>query len=722
MDFPIPFLLDKIGIGVEGVKNNKKIQLTISLLVSNSINTIKRCMESLVPILETIPSELIVVDTGGTDGAIEIARKYATLVVPFTWCNDFAKARNAGLEKARGEWFLYLDDDEWFDDVREIITFFKSKEYLKYNSASYPVRNYHDKLGKNWNESRCYRMVKRTKDTKFISPIHEILFPTPKPDKFFQCFAHHYGYVFNTEEERINHCNRNISLLEAVLKENKNDQRLMMQLAQEYAVKKEYQKSIDISEESIHILQNMLAKRGADIVYAGWQIKNIVYTHILMEERPEAYKLGEKYINYQWINTVTKNNLSHALTRLAFELEREEDCFYYMEVYLNTYNLLMKDEILRTEETLVDQSESYTKENHFSTLLSGIKASYKVDNKEKQMQYLEELSKDTFFKIGKEDFLILLRCLFKIEDERKKETIIASFLQYDTFRKLLLSITEEEGAQDIKEKILKVLSVYGDNYKEFLPFKIIHYHKQGKEVNELLDTYFKIERNLLYKNIDFIDIFRKSVNMTVYINQLSLEEWFAIVDSFVIGASWEILQKMREVARSYADNEDRLFYLKMQCYEKILVNNKIEEMKFSLVDELLSDYIEIVLYFNLSIYQQEIFLNEKEIYLPPNCRFCNKLQAIYEEGLDELSKAKIIREAVDLYPTLASFCNIYIKKMQEEAKKATDEFLQLGEMIKKSIRTYIDIGQKENARLTLAQLEQLIPHDPEILELKKMLL
>ncbi len=704
------------------MKSNQKIQLTISLLVSNSINTIKKCMESLVPILEAIPSELIVVDTGGTDGAIDIAKKYADIVVPFIWCNDFAKARNAGLERARGEWFLYLDDDEWFDDISEIITFFKSKEYLKYNSASYPVRNYRDKKGKTWTESRCYRMVKITKNTKFISPIHEILMPTPKPDKFFDCFAHHYGYVYETEEERINHCNRNISLLEEVLKKNDKDQRLRMQLAQEYAVLKDFKKSIEISEDSVKIFHNSMLKSEADIVYVGWQIKNIVYSHVLMKEREAAYKLGEKYINYQWINTVTKNNLSYVLTGLAHEFEKEEDCFKYMEIYLKTYNILMKNEILRTEETLVDQSQSYVEENHFSTLLSGIKASHKVDNKEKQMQYLEELSKDNFFKIGKEDFLILIRCLFKIEDERKKETIIASFLQYDTFRKLLLSITEEEGAQDLKEKLLKVLSVYGDNYKEFLPFKIIHYHKQGKEVNELLDTYFKIERNLLYKNIDFIDIFRKSVNMTGYINQLSLEEWFAIVDSFVIGASWEMLQRLREVAKSYADNEDRLSYLKMQCYEKILVNNKIEEMKFSLVDELLSDYIEIVLYFNLLIYREEIFLNEKEIYLPPNCRFCNKLQAIYEEGLDELSKAKIIREAVDLYPPLASFCNIYIKKMQEESKKATDEFLQLGEMIKKSIRSYINIGQKENARMTLAQLEQLIPHDPEILELKKMLL
>ena len=106
-----------------------KLQLTISLLVSDRKETLKRCLDSIVPLLEEVSSELIIVFTGKDESVLEIARQYTSHIVPFTWCDDFSKARNAGLLEAAGEWFLYLDDDEWFEDVTEIIDFFKSGEY-----------------------------------------------------------------------------------------------------------------------------------------------------------------------------------------------------------------------------------------------------------------------------------------------------------------------------------------------------------------------------------------------------------------------------------------------------------------------------------------------------------------------------------------------------------------------------------------------------------------
>ncbi|EKC72033.1 glycosyl transferase, group 2 family protein, partial [human gut metagenome] len=48
-----------------------------------------------------IPCELIIVDTGSTDRTKEIALKYTDKVYDFEWINDFAAARNFGLEKAK---------------------------------------------------------------------------------------------------------------------------------------------------------------------------------------------------------------------------------------------------------------------------------------------------------------------------------------------------------------------------------------------------------------------------------------------------------------------------------------------------------------------------------------------------------------------------------------------------------------------------------------------
>ena len=118
--------------------------LSISLLASNRIATIRRCLDSLLPIMETLPCELIIVDTSTQPEVRELLREYTDCVIPFLWCNDFAKARNCGLAEARGEWFLYIDDDEWFEDADEIIRFFTSGEYRDYGYANYVQRNFFD--------------------------------------------------------------------------------------------------------------------------------------------------------------------------------------------------------------------------------------------------------------------------------------------------------------------------------------------------------------------------------------------------------------------------------------------------------------------------------------------------------------------------------------------------------------------------------------------------
>ena len=210
-----------------------EIKLTIGMLVSNHIQYIRKAMEALKPLLDAVPSELVVADTKGaeTDGSIAVVREYTDRIYPFTWCNDFAAARNVCMEHARGEWFLYVDDDEWFDDVTEFIEFFKSGECEKYQSGFYYTRDY--SADGSHSMGIAGRMIRRRENTHFVGKVHETFNLVYEPNKVFHCFTHHYGYAFQNHEDKLKHCERNISILKGELVRYGIEPRLCAQMMQE---------------------------------------------------------------------------------------------------------------------------------------------------------------------------------------------------------------------------------------------------------------------------------------------------------------------------------------------------------------------------------------------------------------------------------------------------------------------------------------------------------
>ncbi|MBQ8841096.1 MAG: glycosyltransferase, partial [Ruminiclostridium sp.] len=86
--------------------------LTIGMIVKNEEKYLEQCLNGIKPILEQVDSELIIADTGSTDRTVEIAKKFTDNVFYFEWIKDFSAARNSTLEKAKGEWFMFVDGDE----------------------------------------------------------------------------------------------------------------------------------------------------------------------------------------------------------------------------------------------------------------------------------------------------------------------------------------------------------------------------------------------------------------------------------------------------------------------------------------------------------------------------------------------------------------------------------------------------------------------------------
>lgn len=238
-------------------ERQKKVVLSIGVLVSNRKNTVKKCLDSLKPIREAIPCQLIITDTGCDTELRAILEEYADTVTEFTWCSDFAKARNANMSHAIGEWYLYLDDDEWFVDTEQLIDFFMSGSYHTYDGACYIVRNYQCADGSMYSDDYLSRMIKLTTETHFVGKIHEYLVPIPKNNCLLNSWADHYGYAFKNEEETQKHYERNSKLLLEMIKEEPNNQRWWTHLAQEYISIRDGDKLRQLAEDGLHLVDQL---------------------------------------------------------------------------------------------------------------------------------------------------------------------------------------------------------------------------------------------------------------------------------------------------------------------------------------------------------------------------------------------------------------------------------------------------------------------------------
>ncbi len=88
-------------------------KLSVCIIAKNEEQNIERCLRSLKP----YPFEIVAVDTGSADRTKEIAEAYADRVYDFTWCEDFAAAKNFAVSKASHPYVMVIDSDEYLDAV-----------------------------------------------------------------------------------------------------------------------------------------------------------------------------------------------------------------------------------------------------------------------------------------------------------------------------------------------------------------------------------------------------------------------------------------------------------------------------------------------------------------------------------------------------------------------------------------------------------------------------
>ncbi len=138
--------------------------LSVCMIVKNGQGTLYRCLDSV----KEIADEIIVCDTGSTDRSMEIAREYTDQVFAIPWEDDFAAARNRSIEKATGDWILWLDADEYLVGAEHLGKYLRDNMY-----NGYVIRQHHHAVDARFEPDVPVRLFRNHRRIRFFGCVHE---------------------------------------------------------------------------------------------------------------------------------------------------------------------------------------------------------------------------------------------------------------------------------------------------------------------------------------------------------------------------------------------------------------------------------------------------------------------------------------------------------------------------------------------------------------------
>lgn len=716
-----------------------KIVLSISMLISGQEN-MDKSLASLHFFKEALPCEIILVDTGcGAEGRV-LAEKVADQVVDFKWCDDFSAARNAGLKKCKGEWFLYLDDDEWFENPKEIIKFFQSGEYKEYNSATYRVRNYLNRQGNIYENVHVSRMVKLEPYTEFRGKIHEYLYPYMPPQKSLTDFVHHFGYAYKDEREKRAHAERNIKPLLEMVEKQPNAIRWRLQLAQEYIGIDQFEKTIDTCTCILNSWKSQKEKKPYDYLDIG-----CAYGFILL-----ALEAIRKYDEAdEWMDEALKENDMPDATRAFFYLlgiriygkaRKIEKCHMCTEKYLEFYEKMKDDTVTVDRQTTLITATVFQIHNAFPSLMLGIPALiltedydliyrtfYTIDWSDRRMLGQSQHEKDMVESCCSVNYNHLwteiLQTLVSRADGIKEmyPVFLEKEIEYKTQRETekLLRLRRLVSELDYPHKYI----VYTKILWTDMDSSITSVEKRKDSLTKLFAQLFEeYPKELLYIKSEVWNVADKwQIDLESMLQKIDFVTWKRELERWILEADFENIRNWKERIYNWEKKEDikyKIFDIK--CMEGYLRNSKPLFYGMQEVEHLFWQYADAILDLYRPCYKESAFTETPEL-LPDEIRFVLQLQNLCqarEQGTDR-DVLGGLRALNDTYEPMNGVVAYYAKLYREEVHNRNNEMAQLADGLKRNARVLINAGKIDDAKMVISQLEQFIPRDEELRALIK---
>lgn len=663
------------------------LQLSISLLASGRPESLERCLDSLRPLLMQVPSELIIVFTGAEKAVHEIASRYTDQILPFEWCGDFSAARNVGLKTAKGEWFLYIDDDEWFEDISEIRDFFLSGEYLDFGSASYIQRNYVDWSGTSYIDYRAPRMSRIVPDICFHNPIHEDLAPMPEPCKCLNAYVHHYGYASSNKEadqDLEKKTSRNIPMLLKDIEEHPSNIKNYLQIIQEYTAVRDWGHAEQYCQKARGLC------RGID-AYERWIQANLAT--VLFEKgndrkaRHEISQMLKKEHPCELVRLVFYN----ILVKISF---RQNDFKETLHFGLEFEHLLtcMDDnpELWRQQQYgTLNQQKIKNPKRLSSTRICCIQAALELEEPEKADYFLRLLP-------WEEEHLI--QDYYPLFDEWKEKYVplFTNLLRNMSYDSPYLSLQGILGKEDnaAKKALLTAYAEYSNNI--YLQLQVIK------------------------------EAFQMKSDLSFIADTMDMDIWKRCMKEFLKSLELSDLDALLTLAAQLRDTHP----LQGLWLMMLLLERKLTRGQYSLhgLTSLLEEYCNTTDCFYKEQYHENMFSDRNRHLLPKDYQFsCFASASLERIKKKEFPEAvRLLRSALSFMPDMTGMVNELIRQMKNQMDNpsldAGEEYLSLAIQLKTTVSALISQGMYEEALSILPQLAALLPADLEVLRMKQKIL
>lgn len=704
--------------------NAKECLVTISMLISNRIDTVEKCFESFRPLLEQISSEFIAVDTVGdekSDGSVDVARRYADKIVHFEWCDDFSAARNAGLKEAHGKWLIYLDDDEWFDNIGPLIDFFSKPElYQNYDRVCLPERSYTSAAQIDYITNSFARIGRIVPESRFVNPVHELLKGVECQNEYElkETFIHHVGYI---GEKAGRKSKRNKDIMNRKLEQDPGNLHLWVQ--QVAGVGDDRKELLDVSERAVRTIRKMSLENWAQQDWIEIYLYQLnAYARFRMWDKLNegGREFAEEVSNPFYLGVLAKFMLSEYM-----EEDDEKETRKWLEIY---WQALLYCE--KNNKKAVDVSYFFSNEIKPAIMYRLIGGYFSLCRRtnEKVYEKIKDVIVELPWQIKDKERGNVLACALK-------ETINAA--DYETFCLVAREFTvdgkledefmeqldrirlnlESETAVDSFMRVVSSLELDNDTLW-------LMQHLDDEVSHKKLDENLSPDISAAVPNECLIELcVSNGISPQKYVENMSWEDFTKTVSALLfkferhidvipefagrIEESWE-----PSAYRNYllADLRRRYIFQDTMLFSKVMSESE--------------SYCRNMIDFAGEVYSEKLCEIVSPM-LPAEIRFAivfGRALEFRRSGMVQES-LECLKQALDIFKYSETLVKRIIQEISLEQRRHTavsDELVRLGNQVKAQITVLISQGQIEVAKSLLDELKQITPDDGDIVTLEKL--